>query len=214
MRKQELLVELEALRNRLEEAEDTIRAIRTGHVDAVVASGPDVTGLRSAEKALGDSEERLTLALQASQEGVWDWNLETNAAWYSSRWREMLGYEESEIEPDVSFWEGLIHPDDKARAIEMVDAVRRGIREIEMECRFRHRDGHYVDILCRGAGLRREPGGPIVRIVGTHFDLTGRKRAEEALRESVRRESPRNVLLSHILTVNIYRQIAIRQTST
>jgi PAS domain S-box-containing protein len=100
----------------------------------------------------------------------------------------MLGYRESEVVPDIAFWENLIHPDDKARAIAVVDAVRHGNRELAMECRLRHRDGHYVDMLVRGVGLRREAGGPIVRIVGTNFDLTERKRAEEALRESVRRE--------------------------
>ena len=52
---------------------------------------------------LRDSEERLALALRASHEGVWDWELETDAVWYSSRWKEMLGYAESEIEPTRQF---------------------------------------------------------------------------------------------------------------
>jgi PAS domain S-box-containing protein len=159
-----------------------------GRVRGAVSAGLDVTELRRTEKALRDNEERLALALQASQEGVWDWNLETNTAWRSARWREMLGYQESEVVPASVSWKNLIHPDDKARAIAMVDAVRRGEKELAMECRLRHKDGHYVDVLVRGVGLRRESGGPIVRIVGTNFDLTERKRAEEALRESVRRE--------------------------
>ena len=132
---------------------------------------------------LRDSEERLALALRASHEGVWDWNLETDAVWYSSRWKEMLGYAEREIEQPQSsvFWD-FIHPDDRAPFQVALDAVLRGEREYEMEFRLRHKDGHYVDILSCGFPIRREPDGPIVRIVGTHFDLTERKRAEEALR--------------------------------
>jgi PAS domain S-box-containing protein len=131
---------------------------------------------------LRDSEERLALALRASHEGVWDWSLETDAVWYSSRWKEMLGYAEREIEPSTSVFWSLIHPDDRAPFQVALDAVLRGEREYEMEFRLRHKDGHYVDILSCGFPIRREPDGPIVRIVGTHFDLTERKRAEEALR--------------------------------
>jgi len=64
---------------------------------------------------LRESEQRLALALRASHEGVWDWNVETGAVWYSSRCKEMLGYQESEIEPHASVFEKLLHPDDRVR---------------------------------------------------------------------------------------------------
>jgi PAS domain S-box-containing protein len=140
--------------------------------------------VRERTAQLRESEERLTLALRASQEGVWDWDLETNAVWFSPRWKEMLGYAESEIEPHFSAWERLLHPDDKARVREDLEAALRGVRDYETEFRLRHKHGRYVDILARGFALRREAGGPVVRMVGTHFDLTERKRAEAALRES------------------------------
>jgi PAS domain S-box-containing protein len=136
---------------------------------------------------LRESEQRLALALRASHEGVWDWNVETGAVWYSSRWREMLGYTDSEIEPRASAFEDLLHPDDRVRYRDAVQAVLRGECEYEMEFRLRHKNGHYVDILSCGFPLRRQPDGPIVRIVGTHLDLTERKRAEEALRASEER---------------------------
>jgi PAS domain S-box-containing protein len=109
---------------------------------------------------------------------VWDWNLETNAVVYSPRWKQMLGYAEDEIEPHVSAWERLVHPDDVARADEANEKVGRGERTYEAEFRLRHKDGHYVHVLSRGFPLRREAGGPVIRIVGTHFDLTERKRTE------------------------------------
>jgi PAS domain S-box-containing protein len=148
----------------------------------------DVTQRKQTERALRESEERLTLAFAGAQEGVWDWNLETGAVVYSTRWKEMLGYQDDEVEPHVSAWERLLHPDDKARAYALNETVvRGGGSTYEGEFRLRHKDGHFVHVLSRGCPIRLEPGGPVVRIVGTHFDLTERKRAEAALRESEER---------------------------
>ena len=142
---------------------------------------------QAAEAALRESEERLTLAFAGAQEGVWDWNLETGAVVYSPRWKQMLGYGDEEIEPHVSAWERLLHPDDRHAREQVHDSVARGEPTYEGEFRLRHKDGHYVHVLSRGLPVRREPDGPVVRIVGTHFDLTERKRAEAALRESEER---------------------------
>lgn len=149
-----------------------------GNVAGTTGFARDITERKEAEQALRRSEERFDLAMQAAQEGIWDWNMETNAVFYSPKWKQMLGYTEDEIEPHVSAWNRLLHPDDMAHAYQVVDAVMRGEREYEIEFRLQHKDGHYVDILSRGFPVRREPGGPIVRIVGIHVDLTERKRAE------------------------------------
>jgi PAS domain S-box-containing protein len=155
-----------------------------GPVVRIVGTHLDITERKRTESALRESEERLTLAFAGAQEGVWDWNLETNAVTYSPRWTQMLGYSEEEIEPHISAWERLVHPDDRARADQANDAVARGERTYEAEFRLRHKDGRYVHVLSRGFPVRREPGGPVVRIVGTHFDLTERKLAEDLLRRS------------------------------
>jgi PAS domain S-box-containing protein len=138
----------------------------------------DITERKRAEAALRESEERLTLAFAGAQEGVWDWNLETGVVVYSPRWKQMLGYADHEIEPHVSAWERLLHPDDRSRADQLNERVARGDPTYEGEFRLRHKDGYYVNVLSRGYPVRREPGGPVVRIVGTHFDLTERQRAE------------------------------------
>jgi PAS domain S-box-containing protein len=170
----------------------------TTHVEMVGAvldggDGPDVqvlvrdiTQRRRSEAALRESEERLTLAFAGAQEGVWDWNLETNAVVYSPRWKQMLGYAEHEIEAHVSAWERVLHPDDKAFAAELTERATRGERPYVGEFRLRHKDGHYIHALTRGFTVRRN-GGPVVRIVGTHLDITERKRTEAALRESEER---------------------------
>lgn len=140
----------------------------------------DITERKRTETALRESEERLTLAFAGAQEGVWDWNLETGAVVYSPRWKQMLGYEpdSDEIEPHVRAWERLLHPDDKPLADRLNESITRGARTYEGEFRLRHKDGHYIHVLSRGFPVRREPGGTAVRIVGTHFDLTERKKAE------------------------------------
>jgi PAS domain S-box-containing protein len=155
-----------------------------GPVVRIVGTHLDMTERKKTEAALRESAERLTMAFDGAQEGVWDWNLETNAVVYSPRWKQMLGYPEDEIEPHVSAWERLVHPDDRAAADRARESVALGEPTYEAEFRLRHKDGHYVHVLSRGFPVRREPGGPIVRIVGTHFDLTARKQIEEALRSA------------------------------
>ncbi|HEY2908574.1 MAG TPA: PAS domain S-box protein [Vicinamibacterales bacterium] len=161
-----------------------VRQDPNGPVVRVVGTHLDITERKRTEMALRESEERLTLAFAGAQEGVWDWNLETNDVVYSARWKQMLGYEDDEIEPHISAWERLVHPDDRPRADEANDSVARGEPTYEAEFRLRHKEGRYVHVLSRGFPIRREPGGPVVRIVGTHFDLTERKLAEERLRRS------------------------------
>ena len=138
----------------------------------------DITPRKQTESALRESEERLRLAFAGAQEGVWDWNLETGAVVYSPRWKQMLGYSDDEIEPHVRAWEKLLHPGDMARAQELHERVVSGEETYEGEFRLRHKEGHYIHVLSRGYPVRREPGGPPVRIVGTHFDLTQRKQAD------------------------------------
>ena len=155
-----------------------IRRDPGGPVVRIVGTHLDITERKRTESALRESEERLTLAFAGAQEGVWDWNLDTNAVVYSPHWKQMLGYSDEEIEPHVSAWERLVHPDDRAAAERANESVARGQPTYEAEFRLRHKDGHYVHVLSRGFPVRREPGGPVVRIVGTHFDLTERQKRE------------------------------------
>jgi len=155
-----------------------VREHAGGPVTRIVGMHLDITDRKRTEAALGESEERLRLAFEGAQEGVYDWNLETGAVVYSAHWMQMLGYEPDEIEPHVRAWERLLHPDDRPRAEQLNESLAHGARTYEGEFRLRHKAGHFVHVLSRGFPVRREADGAVIRIVGTHFDLTERKRAE------------------------------------
>jgi len=183
---------------RIERFEDALACVDGTFIDVEVMVAPldedavqivlrDITDRKRAEHALRDSEERLTLAFAGAREGVWDWNVETGGVIYSSRWKQMLGYADEEIEPDISAWERLVHPDDRPLADRAHQSVIAGAPQYESEFRLRHKDGHYIHVLSRGSPVRRWPGGPVIRIVGTHLDITDRIRANDQLRESEER---------------------------
>jgi PAS domain S-box-containing protein len=148
----------------------------------------DVTKKRLTAEAVKESNEQLASALRATQDGMWDWNIETNDIWYSPRWLQMFGYSTGEISANAYAWEHLLHPEDAKRVRKTIDAALRGQAEFKIEFRLMHKDGHYLDIYTRGEPIRRIPGGPITRVVGTYFDLTERKQFERELQKLYQNE--------------------------
>jgi PAS domain S-box-containing protein len=137
------------------------------------------------EQALHISQERLALALESTQDGLWDWNVATGACYFSPRWLGMLGYREGELAPDASSWHDLIHPDERERVMNLLHSHLAGaVPSYEVELRMRHAAGDWRWILTRGKVVERDAQGAPLRMVGTHVDVTERKAVEAELQQA------------------------------
>jgi len=141
----------------------------------------DITGRKQTEAELMESEQRLSLALKANQDAVWDWDLLTNNLYYSPHWWTLIGYEPNELKADPDLWRRLMHPGDLEQANFIVENAIIRETSFEVESRLLHKEGHYVPILTRGFVLR-DKMDKAVRISGTNADLTERKKIEEERR--------------------------------
>ncbi len=150
---------------------------------AVGGISTDITQRKQMEAALRTSEERYALIMNGINEGLWDWNLNTNEVYFSPRWKSMLGYADEEIANQFDEWKGRLHPDDLDRAMLAVQAHLDGrAPAFELEHRLRHKDGAYRWILARGILVRDAQGRP-TRLAGSNTDITERKQVEQALQK-------------------------------
>jgi len=137
-----------------------------------------------AQEELRRSEERFQLAMRGANDGVWDWDLSTDEVYLSPQWINMLGYQPNELRHHFDTWKTLTHPDDRERTLGLVEALLAGKTDrLETEFRLRHHNGEYLNILSRAFPVK-DDSGRIVRLVGTHVDVSARRRAERELRES------------------------------
>lgn len=142
----------------------------------------NISDRQATEEALRESEERWQLAVRGTNDGIWDWNIKTNEVFFSSRWKEMLGYEEEEIINHLDEWTNRVHPDDLGWVTEAIqEHFKRKTPFYITEHRVRCKDSSYKWILDRGQALWDEAGNAI-RMAGSHTDITERKLAEEELR--------------------------------
>lgn len=165
-----------------------ISRLPDGRPGRVVGTNSDITEMVNADAALRASEERWQFALEGSQDGVWDWCPMDGRAYFSPRWKGILGYTDAEIANTYQAWKALIHPEDVANAEQAVSDYLAGkTPTYSTEFRMRAKGGGYRWILARGKIMARLPDGRPLRVVGTHTDVTERKLAEEELRLSEER---------------------------
>jgi diguanylate cyclase (GGDEF)-like protein/PAS domain S-box-containing protein len=131
------------------------------------------------EQSLMLSEERWKFALEGAGEGVWDWNLQTDEVFRSSRWHEIYGYAEDEVGNTATAGRKLMHPDDLTQAIEDTRAYLEGKTEIFIsEFRLRCKDGSWKWTLSRGKVVESDSTGRPLRMIGIHTDISDRKHSE------------------------------------
>jgi len=164
-----------------------IHAVSTGCADNRYVNGilVDITDRRQAEEALRESEERDELALRGANMGTWDWRITTGDLIINNYYAEMLGYTLEEIEPRLSSWEELIHPDDIPDIMKTHSEYLEGKKVFfQTEYRLRHKSGGWVWILDTGKIMEHDAGNKPLRACGTHLDITDRRQAEASLRDS------------------------------
>jgi PAS domain S-box-containing protein len=146
----------------------------------------DITERKRAEEALLIERERAANILEGTNAGTWDWNVQTGETTLNERWAEIMGYTLAELEPiDIRTWIDNVHPDDLPVANALLEQHFSGERDYyDVEFRQPHKDGGWVWINARGKVCEWTEDGKPLRMSGTHLDITERKRAEEALRES------------------------------
>jgi len=179
-----------------------------GLMDLFVEWVRDVTEQKQMEDALRASEKRLDLAMSVKNEGIWDWNLVTNETYFDHRYYTMAGYEPDEFPQDFSAWAQHVHPEDLPGCSAAIQEYIQGIIEqFNIDFRFRHKNGTWMWIHGQGKIVDRNEDGSPKRMIGTHTDITDRKRAEEALQASQEKLGQQNDFLNTLmenLTTGVY----------
>lgn len=143
----------------------------------------DVSQQRRAIEAMRVSEERFHLLAKATNDAVWDWDLVRDHLWWNEGLETLFGYAPGDVETTSSSWTGRIHPDDRVRVMEEINAaIRMGDGTWAGEYRFRRKDDTYAYIADRGKVICNS-AGKAVRMIGAKSDLSQRKQTEERLAE-------------------------------
>jgi PAS domain S-box-containing protein len=153
-----------------------------GELTGILSIGHDITERKNAEIALENREKQLRFVLEGAGLGFWDWDIATGKVERNDRWAAMLGYTQQEIQQTTGNWTDLIHPDDRERAWNSINAVLEGQSSIHrLEYRMFHKDGSVRWILDQANVMQRDPQGKALRMCGTHTDITNSKQVEAEL---------------------------------
>jgi PAS domain S-box-containing protein len=181
-----------------------IGVVTVGIVIAILV----IKKISATEDALFLEKERYALAVRGANDGLWDWELETSNVYFSPRWKDMLGYEDHEIENKLDEWIKRIHPDDAEKTMADVTSHLNGhTYYFENEHRLLHKDGTYHWFLARGLA-RRDETGKANRIAGSLTETTNQKDFENQLQQSERRmRAVLDNVLDGIVTTNEHGEV-------
>lgn len=156
-----------------------------GEIGGIVIFVEDITAQKRAQEALLKSEERYRHAIEASNEGIWEWDLRADEVVFSTAFYRMLGYKPSEgASQKTSVALDLMRPHDLKWAPAAARERLASDGHYQLKLRLRAKDGSYHWILSRGKVVERDENGEPIRAVGTHTDITAQERAEHSLKES------------------------------
>ncbi len=180
---------------RIQRPDDSIRDIsisaivkrnESGDIIKFVGSCIDVTQKKNAEKKLKLNEERLSLAVRGTSDGIWDWNMEEKSVWWSPRYYELLGYNYKEIRSSTkNFSKAMVHKQDQELLMTAIDNSFKFNMPFDLEYRIKHKNGTYKWFRSRATVIRDNKGNP-VRMAGSISDIHQRKQAEHSLKRSLK----------------------------
>jgi diguanylate cyclase (GGDEF)-like protein/PAS domain S-box-containing protein len=154
-----------------------------GMIVKAVTTFYDISGAKKVALRLQETETRLRLAVEIAQLGLWSWDVQTNAVYFSPEWKRQLGYQDQEIVNRFEEWESRVHMADLPAVRDRVQAcLSEPYNDFAAEFRMRHRDGSYRWIQARAQLLRNDHGHGL-RMTGTHLDITEHKEREEQVRQ-------------------------------
>jgi diguanylate cyclase (GGDEF)-like protein/PAS domain S-box-containing protein len=169
----------------------------------------DITERKRTELALQESEERWKFAIEGAGDGLWDWNVQTGAAFYSQRYKEMFGYSDADFGITSDEWSKRIHPDDAPGVFAVLQPYMDGKPgSATVEFRMLCKDGSWKWTLGRGMVVSRDADGKPVRMIGTNADITERKRAEVTIRELAFYDSLTKLPNRHLLNDRLSQAMA------
>ncbi|ACB73676.1 PAS domain-containing hybrid sensor histidine kinase/response regulator [Opitutus terrae] len=161
-----------------------VRRDEHGRPVRIVGMDRDITAEKQTLEALRMAEERWQLAVEGTNDGVWDWNVATGVTYHDQRWFQMLGYEPGEVADTIEAWNSLVHPDDlPANLSATEDHFARRSPLYHHEYRIRTKSGEWKWIMDRGKVVSRDGHGQPLRMVGMHTDVTARKSLEQRLHQ-------------------------------
>lgn len=153
-----------------------LKEIEQLHSELALANGAKVA---RKNKQLSNREDHFANTLRSTSDGLWDWNLETDNVYYAPRLKSMLGYSENELEDNLHTWATMVHLDDKDVVLNKVQQYLSGeTGSFETEMRMYHKEGHEIFVHSLAIKVTRGSSGKPVRLIGTHLDITRRKKAE------------------------------------
>jgi PAS domain S-box-containing protein len=171
-----------------------------GRLVGSVSVFQDITERKRMQLALQESESRLSVALDASATGLWDWNPLTDRTYFSDEWLAMLGYRRGELHETGAAWRALIHPDDRSLVDQSLVAHFRGDRsDYAVEFRMLSRSGEWRWVLAAGKAVERDAEGRVVRMTGIQMDVSERKLVEAELDQAKRDAERANAYKSEFL---------------
>jgi len=142
------------------------------------------TQLIKQQQKLKSSEQQLQMAMDASNDGLWDWDIKHNKIYYSPRWLEMFGYSQDEDTSSLLFWQTNIHKADEENLNKSLQNHLKGLTDTcSYEYRLADRNGNWIWVMDRAKVTEYDEQGKPARMVGTHKDITDRKKIEFELKE-------------------------------